>query len=310
MHPWAAAFGDPVRCRPAKAKRAVLVLFGTGSPPVFAATLDAAMNSASTLPALSCDGRVATISLRHGAKRNALDADAIRALEERLIEARAAVDARKSDVVLLRGEGAHFCAGFDLARCSEEPPRVEELLVGLSACVAHLRAIDAPVVARVQGAALAGGCALLTGCDFVVAAHDAQLGYPVHRIGISPAVSIPTLMSRMGPAARALVLSNDIIDGKTALARGLATHAVAYEMLDAEVDALVARLLAKGPLAMRETKRWMRAIEERGAGDIGPARGRDMTSMIDARDASVALGEGEEFATMLRAFWAAKSART
>ena len=268
------------------------------------------MNSASTLPALSCDGRVATISLSHAAKRYALDADAIRALEERLVEARGAVDARCSDVVILRGEGAHFCAGFDLARCAEEPRRVEELLVGLSACVAHLRAIDAPVVARVQGAALAGGCALLTGCDFVVAAHDAQLGYPVHRIGISPAVSIPTLMSRMGPAARALVLSNDIIDGKTALARGLATHAVAYEMLDAEVDALVARLLAKGPLAMRETKRWMRAIEERGAGDIGPARGRDMTSMIDARDASVALGEGEEFATMLRAFWAAKSART
>ena len=113
----------------------------------------------------------------------------------------------------------------------------------------------------------------------------------------------------MGPAARELALSNDIIDGQAAFVRGLATHTVAREMLDAEVDALVARLLAKGPLAMRETKRWMRAIEERGAGDLGPARMRDAAAMIEARDASVALGSGEEFATMLRAFWAAKSAR-
>jgi methylglutaconyl-CoA hydratase len=287
----------------------MIVHFGTNAPFALAATFDAAMDESSTQPTISQSGRVATISLRNAAKRNALDAEAIRALEERLIEARAAVDARHSDVVVLRGEGAHFCAGFDLARCSEEPRRVEELLVGLSACVAHLRAIDAPVVARVQGAALAGGCALLTGCDFVVVAHDAQLGYPVHRIGISPAVSLPTLLSRMGPAARALVLSNDIIDGETALARGLATHAVACEMLDAEVDALVAQLLSKGPLALRETKRWIRVIEERGAGDLGPARGRDAAAMLEARDASVALGQGEEFATMLRAFWAARQAR-
>ncbi len=268
------------------------------------------MNPLPTLPTLSIDARVATVSLTHAAKRNALDAEAVAKLEQCVVEARREVDAQRSDVVVLRGDGEHFCSGFDLASCAEEPRRVEELLIGLSACVTQLRAIDAPVIARVQGAALAGGCALLTGCDFVVAAYEAQFGYPVHRIGISPAVSIPSLISKMGPAARALLLSNDIIDGRTALARGLATHAVAREALDAEVETLIARLLAKGPQAMRATKRWIREIEERGAGDLGPARGRDAMSFAEARDASVALGQGEEFATMLRAFWAVRSEQT
>jgi methylglutaconyl-CoA hydratase len=265
-------------------------------------------HSADGLPRFDRDGRVATIRLTQPTKRNALDAASLRALESCLHEARGAVDRRACDCVLLRGDGAVFCAGFDLATCAEEPRRVEELLTGLAACVQAIRAIDAPVVARVQGAALAGGCALAVACDFLVAADDAQLGYPVHRIGISPAVSIPALLSRMGPAARAVLVSNELLDGRTALARGLATHAVPADALDAEIDALVARLLAKGPEAMRATKRLIRSIEERGSGEIGPAPGLDAQAGARARDASVALGGQDEFATMLRAFWAAKSA--
>jgi len=212
-----------------------------------------------------------------------------------------------ADAVLLAGDGPAFCAGFDLATCAQEPRAVEELLHGLSACVTALRAIDVPVVARVQGAALAGGCALLTACDFVVVARDAQLGYPTHRIGISPAVSVPSLFSRMGAHTRALLVSNEIIDGEAALTRGLATHCAEPAALDGAIDALVAQLLAKGPQAMRATKRWIREIEERGAGDLGPVAARDEAAMIAARDASVALASGEEFATMLRAFWASRS---
>jgi methylglutaconyl-CoA hydratase len=254
------------------------------------------------LPDFACDGVVARVTMRDGARRNALDARALDALAEAISGAAAS----GASVVVLSGEGPAFCAGFDLARCAAEPREVGPLLVGLSACVAALRAIDAPVVARVQGAALAGGCALLTACDFVVAAADAQLGYPTHRIGISPAVSIPTLLSRMGPAARALLLSNEIVDGRTAHARGLATHCAESAALDGVVEALVARLVANGPVAMRETKRWIREIERRGAGASGPARGIDGASVAAARDASLALAAGEEFSTMLRAFWAAR----
>lgn len=256
------------------------------------------------LPTITSQHRAARIALRDPARRNALDAATLELLRAHLRSVR---DDPEIDALVLEGEGAAFCSGFDLAACVESPRLVEDLLRGLSDCVAELRALDVPVVARVQGAALAGGCALLTGCDFVVVATDAQLGYPTHRIGISPAVSLPTLSSRMGPAARALALSNDLIDGRTALARGLATHCVEPDRLDAEVDQLVARLLAKGPLAMRATKRWIRDIEERGGGDLGPSQPRDRMAMESARDASIGLASGDEFATMLRAFWAARS---
>ena len=252
----------------------------------------------------ACANRLARITLGDPARRNALDARMLRELLDCID--RAARDTT-ADAVLLAGDGPAFCAGFDLATCAQEPRAVEELLHGLSACVTALRAIDVPVVARVQGAALAGGCALLTACDFVVVARDAQLGYPTHRIGISPAVSVPSLFSRMGAHTRALLVSNEIIDGETALTRGLATHCAEPAALDGAIDALVAQLLAKGPQAMRATKRWIRDIEERGAGDLGPVAARDEAAMIAARDASVALASGEEFATMLRAFWASRS---
>jgi len=256
------------------------------------------------LPELQFDARVARITLRDAARRNALDVAALSRISGAIGEIAQRTDA---DVVVLAGDGASFCSGFDLSLCAEEPARAADLLTGLGACVMALRELDVPVVARVQGAALAGGCALLTGCDFVVAASDAQIGYPVHRIGITPAVSAPSLYSRMGPNARALMVSGELLDGRTALARGLATHCVELAELDGEVERLVGRLLTKGPQAMRATKRLIREIERRGAGDIGPAPARDAQATADACAGSVALVHGEEFATMLRSFWAARS---
>lgn len=258
------------------------------------------------LPTSIREGRVARIVLRDAARRNALDAVALTRLRDLVREL--STDGG-CDAVLIAGEGSAFCAGFDLAGCAEEPRRVETLLELLSDAVAALRALDVPVVARVQGAALAGGCALLTGCDFVVVARDAQIGYPVHRIGISPAVSAPSLFSRMGPQARALMLSNDLLDGEAALARGLATHCTDAATLDAEVDSLLVRLLAKGPQSMRATKRWIRELEARMPGDLGSSAARDADAMLRARDASIGLASGDEFASMLRAFWAARANR-
>jgi enoyl-CoA hydratase/carnithine racemase len=251
-------------------------------------------------------GRLAHIGFRDPRRRNALDAAALDSLLDAI---HATAQSPRCEALLLSGEGSAFCAGFDLAGCAEEPRRVEALLSRLSEAVAALRALDIPVVARVQGAALAGGCALLTGCDFVVVARDAQLGYPVHRIGISPAVSVPSLFSRMGPAARALMMSNELLDGQAALACGLATHCVDEAHLDAEVEMLVARLLSKGPQAMRATKRWIRSIEERMPGDLGATPPRDPAATMRAREASIALASGDEFASMLQAFWSGRAQR-
>ena len=259
-----------------------------------------------TLPSLSYEGRAAQITLRDPARRNALDAPALATLAKHV---RAVGDEATADVLVLGGKGPSFCAGFDLAACAADPRAVEALLEGLSACIGELRELDVPVIASVRGAALAGGCALLTACDFVVVARDAQLGYPVHRIGISPAVSAPSLFSRMGPATRALLMSNDLMDGEAAVALGLATHCVDDARLDAEVDALRERLLAKGPRALRETKRWIRTIEARMPGDLGRTPARDRAVLERTRDASIDLASGTEFPDRLRAFWASRAAR-
>ena len=267
------------------------------------------MDVSSLLPVCVQQGRVAVVTLRNPARRNALDLAALDALERAISDARQKCEQRASDCVVVRADGEAFCAGFDLAACAENPTLVGDFLYRLSACVQTLRAIDAPVVARVQGAALAGGCALLTGCDFVVVASNAQLGYPTHRIGISPAVSIPSLLSRMAGNARALLLSNDLIDGTEALARGLATSLSQPEELDRDFELLVARLLLKGPEALRATKAWLRTLEARGDGALGRLAARDTHAFERARDASIALGEGDEFASMLRAFWASRGGR-
>lgn len=241
-----------------------------------------------------------TITLNDPARRNALSVELFAALGSALRAAHAAADASTSlRVVRLCGAGPAFCAGFDLAACVERPVLLRALVLELSNAVRALRALPVPVVAQVHGAALAGGCALLAGCDFVLVAPDAQLGYPVHRIGVSPAVSLPALMPSAGAGrARATALGGDLLTGQAAVAAGLAWKcASSTAALPQEAAELCARLAQKGPLALRATKAWITELD----GTLDPARA------AHAAAASAAAAEGDEFATMLRAFWAARS---
>jgi methylglutaconyl-CoA hydratase len=245
------------------------------------------------------DGRQGTLTLADPARRNAMGTAMFAALDAALAaaEARAAADpGERIDVLLLRGEGAAFCAGFDLGACAERPELLADFVRALSRCVQRLRALPCPVVAQVQGAALAGGCAVLAGCDFVIVAPDAQLGYPVHRIGVSPAVNLPALLANALPGrVRALTMGGALLDGRAAVAQGLATHfAASADALPAEAAVLVNHLLAKGPEALRATKRWLNELD--GSGD--PAR------FPPAAAASAAAAHGTEFPAMLRDFWA------
>lgn len=244
------------------------------------------------------DGPRGTLTLADPSRRNAMGTAMFAALDAALAaaEARAAAaPGGRIGTLLLRGEGAAFCAGFDLGACAGQPDLLSDFVHALSGCVRRLRALPCPVVAQVQGAALAGGCAILAGCDFVIVAPDAQLGYPVHRIGVSPAVNLPALLANMLPGrVRALTMGGALLDGRTAVAQGLATHcAASTETLPAEADAMVERLLGKGPEALRATKRWLNELD--GSGD--PAR------YPPSAAASAAAAHGTEFPAMLRDFW-------
>ena len=256
----------------------------------------------------TCHHRRFEITLADPARRNALGEAMFTAMHERVLVAALAADDRLigpdgthvgADVVVVRGEGHSFSAGFDLPACVERPALLRDFVLDLSRIVQSLRALPVPVVAEVRGAALAGGCALLAGCDFVVVAPDAQLGYPVHRIGVSPAVTVPAIMANAGAGrAREVTVGGAIHDGASAVRAGLATHCAATPQSTAdEAEALVTTLLAKGPQALRATKRWLNELDGT----------QDETRFRHAAEASAAAAEGDEFATMLRAFWETRS---
>jgi methylglutaconyl-CoA hydratase len=232
--------------------------------------------------------RVATITLDDPERRNALSDGMFTALEGAI----AAVEGHEHGMVVrLRGRGDAFCAGFDLEACVADEELAASFIRRLSGVLRSLRRLRQVVIAEVRGPALAGGCALVSACDFVCVAETAQLGYPVHRIGISPSVSLPTLMASIGGGARPFQLLGELVDGRTALAMGLATHCSADPTADA--DAFCARLVEKGPRALAATKRWLNELD-----------GSDRDDHFDATaEGSAVLCRGDEARRMLRSFW-------
>ncbi len=241
---------------------------------------------------LEHDGSVAILVLDRAGKRNALTPEMLNALRERSREA-----AGTARALVIRGEGAVFCAGFDLKVCRDAPDGsvMRALLTGLSEAIVALRGLPIPVVAAAHGAAIAGGCALLGGADVVVADRGAKVGYPVVKIGVSPAVSAPFLRLGIGDGAtRARMLDPNLIGGEEAAWIGLV-----HELVDQPDQVLpraleVARSLAeKPPGAISATKRWLGEIE--AIGDRAPV----------ALEASLGLAGGDEERARLQAMFAA-----
>jgi methylglutaconyl-CoA hydratase len=232
-----------------------------------------------------------TLTLADPDRRNALSTAMFDALEAGV----AAVGRHESSWILrIRGEGPAFCAGFDLGACIADRTLLATFIRRLSRLNRTIRRLRQVVVVEVHGAALAGGCALLSACDFVCVAPDATLGYPVHRIGVSPAVSLPTLTSATGGSARPLTLGGDLIDGPSALRIGLATHcAPSPDRLPALVDELVEQLASKGRVALGATKRWLNELD----GSL-----HDQAFERTA-EGSAALCAGDECVSMLNTFW-------
>lgn len=180
---------------------------------------------------------IAEVLLNDPAKRNALSMAMFDSIEKQLAQAEDAT------VIRLRATGSAFCAGFDLAACVDDPAMLAILLKRLGALTMQLRSHRAIVIAEVNGAAIAGGCAIVSAADIVLAAPAATFGYPVHRLGISPAVSLPTLLEGLtSGAARALVLSGEIVDADVAMKIGL-VHRIEADLSTAS-ESLAERLVS------------------------------------------------------------------
>jgi methylglutaconyl-CoA hydratase len=202
------------------------------------------------------DGAVLRVAMARPERRNAFDASLIDEL------AAAFADVGDARCVVLSGDGASFSAGADVEwmRSSVDLTYDENVADALR-LRAMLDAIDdcpAPVVARVQGHALGGGCGLVACCDVVVAERSAVFAFSEVKLGIVPAVISPFALAKIGPgAARRWFVTGERFTAEVALRIGL-VHEVADD-LDGAVGAVVAELLSAGPDAARAAKQIARA---------------------------------------------------
>ena len=206
---------------------------------------------------------VATITLNRGDKANALSREMIDALSV-AVSAVATRCAPAGDVrvVVIAGAGKAFCAGMDLRGVMDDPVAMGDMLRGLSRASRALRRLPVPTIARVQGAAVGGGCGLMVVTDFAVTHPEAKVGYPEVDLGICPAVVAPWLIKKIGAGrARAMLLAGGTLSGQQGFDAGLATHLCAADQLDATVTDLARRLSTGGPNALAVTKRWLNELD-------------------------------------------------
>ena len=191
-------------------------------------------------------GGVLTATLNRPDKRNALDTDMIDALLAVL--ERADLDAAVR-VVAVRGEGRDFCAGMDLnellASADHSLDQNRKAALHFAEIFVRMRRLPKPVVALVQGRALAGGCGLATACDLILAAESAQFGYPEVQRGFVPAIVMTMLRRAVGEKiAFDLAATGRVLGGNEAAAIGLVSRV--YEDADFEEQAAeVLRVLAE-----------------------------------------------------------------
>jgi methylglutaconyl-CoA hydratase len=204
-----------------------------------------------------------TLTLDRPDKRNALNAAMIDALHAGLEQAELDATIR---VVVLRGAGKDFCAGADLEELLESARRTmddnERAALRLGRLFVRIRTLPKPVIAVVQGRALAGGAGLATGCDLVLAAESAQFGYPEIGRGFVPAMVMTMLRRQVGERrAFDLVATGRLLSAREACDAGMISRVVPDGELDAALAGIIAGLLAGSASALALTKRLLYELD-------------------------------------------------
>jgi methylglutaconyl-CoA hydratase len=228
-----------------------------------------------TTPLLtSLDAGVLTLTLNRPDKRNALNAELLDHLHRAVERVDLDADVR---VVVIRGAGKDFCAGADLeellASVDQSEAENEESALRLGTLFERLRAVPKPVIAMVHGRALAGGAGLATACDLIVAASDAQLGYPEIQRGFAPAMVTALLRRIVGEkVALDLVLTGRVLRADEALRVGLISRMVSATELEPATLALATDLARASGTALAFTKRLFYELDGESLAD-GIVRG-------------------------------------
>ncbi len=198
---------------------------------------------------------VVTLTLNRPLAFNALSESLLTALQKEL-DAVAADDTAR--VVVLAAAGKAFCAGHDLKEMRAAPSLAYygALFRQCGAMMLSLQHLPVPVIARVQGIATAAGCQLVAMCDLAVAVSTARFAVSGVNLGLfcsTPGVALSRNLGRK--AAFEMLVTGEFISADEALAKGLVNRVAAPEALDAEVEALVASIVAKPRVAVAMGKR-------------------------------------------------------
>ncbi|MFI1761132.1 enoyl-CoA hydratase/isomerase family protein [Streptomyces sp. NPDC020800] len=217
---------------------------------------------------------VATVVIRHPAKRNAMTAAMWRALPPLLDEL--AGDPRVRALVLT-GEGTTFCAGADISTLRGSSAEAQGLAVAAEEALA---AFPKPTLAAVRGHCVGGGSQLAAACDLRLAEEGALFGVTPAKLGIVyPASSTRRLVSLVGPAsAKYLLFTAELIDAGRALRTGLVDEVLPEGELDKRVAELARILVSRSQLTQAAAKEFANGGTDRDAHWAKQARGSGDTA--------------------------------
>ena len=205
-------------------------------------------------------GEVATITLSRPEKRNAISS----AMLDEMPQALSEIEKSSARVAILTGAGKAFCSGMDLADlkalATNTPKENLEDSRRMVTMFYSIYTFPKPLIAAVNGAAIAGGCIVSTLCDFTLAVPGAKFGYTEVRIGFIPALVSVFLTRQIGEKrTRDLLLTGRLFESEEAFQMGLVTEIVPPEKLMERANELAATLLANSPTSLMRTKALLHA---------------------------------------------------
>ncbi|MFF4042906.1 enoyl-CoA hydratase/isomerase family protein [Streptomyces sp. NPDC001816] len=217
---------------------------------------------------------VATVVIRHPAKRNAMTAAMWRALPPLLARLAADPDVR---ALVLTGEGTTFCAGADISTLQGSPAEAQGLAVEAEEALA---AFPKPTLAAIRGHCVGGGAQLAAACDLRLAEEGALFGVTPAKLGIVYAASSTRrLVSLVGPAtAKYLLFSAELIDTQRALRTGLVDEVLPEGELDKRVAELTRILVSRSQLTQAAAKEFANGRTDRDAHWAKQTRGSGDTA--------------------------------
>ena len=227
----------------------------------------------------TCSDGIASLDLNRPEKRNALSPELIEALND-------ALGVLESDeslrVLVLGGRGPSFCAGMDLRGVLDDPDAMAGMLRGLSLAMRRIRRLPVPVIARVNGAAVGGGCGLCVVADLALTHPDAKLGYPEVGLGVCPAVVAPWLIQKIGAGkARSLLIRGGTMNGQEAQELGLVDQLHPADALEGATTELAHALSKGGREAIAVTKRWLNELDG-SCEDAAPEKAAELSAQVIA----------------------------